>query len=232
MSVITLTPQARELLMTAIEGYLDHDLDYDLREADRAVATGGPGEWTQEDVNQMHTKAEHLKELHAALSHGEAQLSGENVALNGALGAPTQHDVDQDAAGPAEDSGQSYDTALGGDAEQALQSYDDGEVIEDELIAGDAKTDTALVIELIGDEYQVYSQEMIAQPGGGHISGRTGEVAQFATYAEASVHFAEMRHLLSGDPHRTSGSVSTEQTQVALAGLRQQATTPEPPGLQ
>ena len=43
MSVITLTPQARELLMTAIEGYLDHDLDYDLREANRAVAPAGLG---------------------------------------------------------------------------------------------------------------------------------------------------------------------------------------------
>lgn len=85
------------------------------------------------------------------------------------------------------------------------------EVLYEELVPGVQDRQTALVVEQIGDEYQVYSQEMLQERPGTYLPGKTGDVAQFVTLAEADAYFAQLKEELTGTPHPAGGVVAPQE---------------------
>lgn len=253
MSTTKLSPEARDLLAAAIDGYLDHDLDHSLEEAERAISSSRPTEWSQDDLDRLLTDRQRLLELHAALKQGEIELTGRAGDFSGALvsaAAPVEphwgRDVGEAAyeglsgdqqnayhqwrtmkgaaeetiVGPAkaddiaefkhlqdEVDGAPTAEAQSGPAEPANGGY-----IHEELVLGYDGIDTTLVIEEIGDEFQVYSQERTPLIGGGHTPGKTGDVAQFPTYSDAKDRLMEIKNELE----ETHGARTTEHAETPV----------------
>lgn len=104
MSTYRLTEVARTQLVTAIDMYLQHELQYEIQDriAQMRVAEMFESQQTidemEGDIRALEEGAEELEALGKAINVGKVQISGEAVELSTELGVPEQQPEPEVAA--------------------------------------------------------------------------------------------------------------------------------------